>query len=449
MDRKPKVDMGNEKISRLIYKLGMPATVGMLVNALYNVVDTVFLGQGVGSLAISALTVAFPIQNLILGVGLMTGIGAASMISRSLGENRTEKADQIAGNAFLSIFLMATAMAVVGLIFMDPMLRLFGASDTVLPYAREYMRVILIGWLWFPLMMTANHIARSEGAARVAMVAMIIGTGLNIVLDPIFIFVLDMGIAGAAWATILAQLVSIAYQYRYFSRGHSMIRLGWKYLKPDMGIIKEMYAVGMSAFAQQASASGVGIIMNNAIVTWGQDLALAAYGVVFRVHAFIFMPLFGTVQALQPIVGYNYGARNVERIEEAVRQVLKWLTLIAVVGTALCLLFPGFILMAFTREPELLDLGARAMRIMSVMIPVVGVQIAGSVLYQAVGKAGPALFLALLRQVILTLPLVLILPRFFGLDGVWLVYPVSDLIAAAITGWMMWREMKVLRRELA
>ncbi len=444
-----RVDLGTDSIPRLLYKLGLPATVGMLVNALYNVVDTIFLGQGVGSLAISALTVALPIQTMILGVGMMAGIGAASLISRSLGEGKAEQADAVAGNAFLSIFLLGTLMMLAGQLFMDPILRLFGASPTVLPYAREYMRIIMLGWLWFPLVITGNNIARSEGAARAAMFTMVIGTGLNIVLDPIFIFLLDMGIAGAAWATIISQMASLLFLLRYYLRGGSMIRLGLRYLVPQKNILREIYGVGASVFASQLSASLVGIVMNQSLVLYGGDLALAAFGVVYRVHMFIFMPLFGTVQAFQPIAGYNYGARNYERLKESVRDSLIVLTLIASAGTLVLQLFPGAVMRVFTPEADLIALGSQALRIMSILVPIIGVQVLGGVLYQAIGKPGPAMFLALLRQVILTLPLVVILPRVWGLAGVFLVFPVADLLSVVITGWMINRELSVLRRELA
>ena len=447
--RKPRADLGNEKIPKLILQLGLPATVAMLVNALYNLVDTIFLGRWVGKEAIAALTVAMPLQTLMMGFGLLTGIGAASMISRSLGEKKIERADLIAGNAFLSIGLIGTGLAVGGLLFMEPVLKLFGASPTILPYAKEYMRYIFIGWIWVPMVISANNIVRSEGDAKTSMKAMLIGTGLNLVLDPVMIYWLDMGIRGAAIATIFSQFCAFLFLLNYFMRGKSLVKVGLEHLRLKWDIMREMYAIGFSSFARQMAASVVGIIMNQALVQYGGDLGLAAFGIMFRVHMFVFMPLFGVVQAMQPIVGFNYGARDFARVKESIRYSTVIITAAATLGTMFILLFPELLASIFTSDPDLIPVGATALRVASVFIPIVGVQIVASVLFQALGKAGPALFLALFRQVILTIPLVLILPRFFGLLGIWLVYPTADITAVVVSVSMLLREIKVLEKELA
>ena len=447
--RQPRADLGNEKIPKLILQLGVPAMVAMLVNALYNLVDTVFLGRWVGKEAIAALTVAMPLQTLMMGFGLLTGVGAASMISRSLGEKNIERADRIAGNAFVSVGAIGTALAVLGLLFMDPVLRLFGASPAILPYAREYMGVIFIGWIYVPLVMSANNIVRSEGDARTSMVAMLIGTGLNLILDPLMIYTLGWGIRGAAIATVFSQFCAFLYLLNYFLRGKSMVRVGLEYLRIQWDVMKEMYAIGFSSFARQLAASVVGIIMNQALVFYGGDLGLAAFGIMFRVHMFVFMPLFGVVQAMQPILGYNYGARDFARVKESIRVSTILVSAAATAGTLFIVLFPDLLAGIFTSDAALIEQGAVALRVASIFIPIVGVQIVASVVYQSLGKAGPALFLALFRQVILTIPLVLVLPRFFGLMGIWLVYPSADMIAVVVSVWMLLRELKVLERELA
>lgn len=447
--RELKADLGNERIPKLILQLGLPATVAMLVNALYNLVDTIFLGRWVGSEAIAALTVAMPLQNLMTGVGLLTGVGAASMISRSLGEKKVGQADRIAGNAFLSVGLTGTLLAIIGLVFMDPILRLFGASPTILPYAREYMRFIFIGWIYVPMVMSANNIVRSEGDAKTSMRAMLIGTGFNLVLDPIMIYFLDMGIRGAAIATIFSQFCAFLYLLHYFLSGKSMVKISLEYMKLKWDIMWEMYAIGMSSFARQLATSGLGVIMNQALVLYGGDMALASYGIMFRVHMFIFMPLFGVVQAMQPIVGFNYGARNFSRVKESIRYSTIIVTATATLGTMLILFFPQILAGIFTNEEALIQGGTTALRTASIFIPIVGIQIVSSVVFQALGKAGPALFLALFRQIILTIPMLLILPRFFGLMGVWLVFPCSDVIAVAVSAYMLIKQIKVLEIELA
>ncbi len=447
--KKLRADLGNESIPKLLWQLGLPATVAMLVNALYNLVDTIFLGRWVGTEAIAALTVAMPLQTLMMGFGLLTGVGAASMISRSLGEQRVEKADLIAGNAFLSVGIIGTVLAILGLVFLDPVLKLFGASPTILPFAREYMGVIFIGWIYLPLVMSANNIVRSEGDAKTSMKAMLIGTGLNLVLDPVMIYWLDMGIRGAAIATIFSQFCAFLYLLRYFLMGGSIVTVELQYLKLKWEIMREMYAIGFSSFARQLAASGVGIIMNRALLYYGGDLGLAAFGIMFRVHMFVFMPMFGVVQAMQPILGFNYGAKNLKRVKDAIRYTTIIISAAATVGALIILVFPQFLAGVFTTDKNLIRESVMALRVASMLIPIVGVQIVASVVYQALGKAGPALFLALFRQVILTIPLVLILPRIFGILGVWMVYPVADIIAVTVSVYMLLREMKVLEKELA
>jgi len=446
--KEKRADLGQDSIMKLIWKLGLPATVAMLVNALYNLVDTIFLGHWVGKEAIAALTVAMPLQTLMMGFGLLTGVGAASMISRSLGENRVDRADLIAGNAFMSIAVIGTTLAVIGIFNLDPILRLFGASATILPYAREYMGIIFIGWVFVPMVMSANNMVRAEGDAKTAMISMLIGTGLNLLLDPLMIYVFDLGIRGAAMATVFSQFCAFLFLLRYFLRGGSIIKLGVQYLRLQMDIMWEMYAIGFSSFARQLSASVVGLIMNQALVFYGGDLALAAFGIMFRVHMFVFMPLFGVVQAMQPILGFNYGARDYHRVRDSIRITSFVVTLAASVGTLIIMVFPRLLARIFTTDVLLIEEGIRALRFTSFLIPIVGIQIVASVVYQAIGKAGPALFLALARQVILTIPLVLVLPRFFGLVGVWMVYPVADALAFAISVTMLRWEMRVLKVEL-
>ena len=432
-----------EKIGPLLLKLSLPATVGMVVNALYNIIDTIFIGQGVGYLAIGGLTIAFPIQMVIMAVAQMIGIGAASDISRSLGAKDIERADHIAGNSFFVVGLLGILTCILGLLFIDPLLRIFGATDALLPYAKEYMTVILIGSIYFPFVVSTNNLIRAEGNAKAAMLAMLIGTLLNIVLDYIFIFPLDMGIRGAALATILSQFASLVYVLFYIYGGQSTLKVKLHHLKPDWPIIRETLSVGFPAFARQVAGSLVAIVINNSLIFYGGEIAISVYGAINRIIMFLFMPLFGVIQGMQPIAGYNFGAKNMPRVKEVVRLSILVTTVIAGISVVLGELFPASILGLFSREATLVQHGVLPLRIVISLVPIIGVQIVGAALFQSLGKPVPALVLSLLRQVLLFIPLVLILPRIYGLGllGIWIAFPLSDLFSTLITLVLLKSEM--------
>ena len=417
--------LGEEKISSLLWKLSLPATIGMLVNALYNVVDTIFIGYGVGPLAIGGLTIAFPIQMLVMAIAQMIGIGAASAISRSLGAGDKESADYYAGNSYSLIIILSLIFVGLSITFLDPLLRLFGASDTLLS-------------------VSSNNLIRAEGNAKVAMFTMLIGTVINIILDPIFIFVFDMGIRGAALATIVSQFVTFLYVIKYMYSGKSMLNLKPHHFVLKFNYITEIITVGVPAFVRQVGGSLLAIILNNSLVFYGGDLAISAYGVINRVIMFIFMPMFGVVQGLQPIAGFNYGAKKYARVNEVIKLSIKSLVIYATLGSFIAFLFPEIIFRIFTNDAQVIDIGTGALKIIVLGLPVVGVQIVSSSIYQSLGKAKPALFLSLLRQIILFIPLVLILPRIgnLGIVGIWLTYPLSDLASTAISAYMIKKEMK-------
>ncbi len=439
--------LGNEKISTVLRKLSLPATIGMVVNALYNVVDTIFIGQGVGSVAIGGLAIAFPIQMFIMAIAQMIGIGAASVISRSLGAGEIEKADNTAGNAYISIIFIAIITVILGLRFIDPLLRIFGASDTLLPYAKEYMQVIFIGSVFFMFAVASNNLIRAEGNAFVAMMSMIIGTGLNIVLDPIFIFLFDMGIRGAAMATIISQFFSFVFVMVYIYSGKSQLKVKPHHLKPDPELLKEIFTVGAPAFARQVGGSMLSIVLNNSLGFYGGDVAITIFGMINRLLMFIFMPLFGVVQGLQPIAGFNYGAKKYDRVREVIVISIKYTTIYTIVGWAIAQVFAPFFLGIFTSETHVVTQGIPILRVVVLAIPVISVQIISSAIFQAFGKARPAMILSLLRQFIMLIPMVLILPRFFGIWGIWVSFPLSDFLATVVTLGMLKSEMKDLKEK--
>ncbi len=439
----------NEKIGKLLVSLSLPATIAMIVNALYNIVDTIFIGRGIGYLAIGGLTIVFPIQMIIMAIAQMVGIGAASVISRSLGAKDYERAERAAGNSYLAVGLLGIFICIFGLAFIDPLLRIFGATDILLPYAKEYLQVILAGSIYFPFAVSTNNLIRAEGNAKTAMFSMLIGTVLNIVLDYVFIFPMGMGIRGAALATILSQLASVLYILFYMYGGRSSLKVKLHHLSPEWGMIREILAVGFPAFARQTAGSLIAILMNNSLAFYGGELAISIYGVINRVIMFLFMPLFGVVQGMQPIAGFNYGAKRFDRIKEVVRLSILVTTVFATVGTLLGELFPGFIIGLFDDDPDLIRGGVLALRLTISMVPVIGVQIIGASLFQSVGKAVPSLLLTLTRQVLFLIPLILLLPGIFGLGlaGIWLSMPLADFFSTIITFALLKKEMLKMEKH--
>ena len=436
--------LGKEPIGPLLLRMALPATVAMGVNALYNLVDTIFIGRGVGALAIGGVGIAFPVQILILGVALLVGIGSASVISRMLGQGDPDRAARAVGNAVVMIFLLSSLLAATAGLFLDPILRILGATEELMPFAREYLVTILPGAPFLATAIASNHIVRSEGRAKTAMFIMLVGAGLNIILDPIFIFGLGLGVRGAALATVTAQFISFLFAVAFYATGRSSLPLSWKHLRIHWDVVPEVTALGLAPFVRQFGQSFFIIIVNNALRTFGDELAISAFGVINKLLIFALMPLVGIAQGFQPIAGYNYGARNMFRVRQAVKLANATAVTISLIYFSVVMLFPRAIFSVFTTNPELLELGSFAMRIVLIAIPLIGMQIIGAVFFQAVGMALPSLILSMSRQIILLIPLVLILPRIFGVIGVWAAFPVADVVATTIT--MVW--LRVEMRKL-
>ena len=441
--------LGEQSIGKLLMDLSLPATIGMMVNGLYNVIDAVFIGKGVGTLAIGGLAIAFPVQMLIMGFAQMVGIGAASAVSRNLGAGEIEKADKVAGNAYTSIFSLSLLFMIFGLVFVEELLYIFGATDSILPYAKDYIVVILLGSTFFSFAVMSNNLIRSEGNAKVAMTTMLVGAGLNILLDPIFIFVFKLGIRGAALATIISQFFSFLFVIYYMYSGKSSLKVKPHHLKPDFAIIKDIFSVGFSALARSSTTSIFSIVVNNSLRIFGGDIAITIFGIVNRVIAFLFMPVIGIGHGMQPIAGFNYGAKKIDRVKKVLKLSLMVSTAIAVFGWILGETIPHIIIRAFTDDESLIKDGTTVFRIVIAMIPLLGLQFVGATLFQAIGKAVPALILSSLRQFILLTPLILILPRLFGLglQGIWLAFPIADVLASIITALLLKREMKLISLE--
>lgn len=429
--------LGTEKIGRLLARMSIPAMFAMLIQALYNVVDTIFIGRGVGALAIGGLTVVFPFQIFTMAAAMLLGTGAASVVSRALGAGDRERAVRTTGTTIAAAAFIGVVLAVVGLTLTDPILRLFGASDQLLPYAAEYLTTILYGTPFIVVAMATNSLVRAEGNAKVAMLVMLAGAISNIILDPIFIFGFGMGIRGAALATVIGQALSLLVTVVYFASGRSSFDLRTRHFLPRGRLLGPVLLLGLPAFIRQFGGSFVAVLVNNAALQYGGDLAIASFGTINRLLIFALMPIFGLAQGYQPIAGYNYGAGKLDRVKQSTR--ITGMVAVAITGFffVIMLAFTRSLLSAFTHNVEMLDIAVPAMRTIVFVLPLVGLQVVGATFFLAVGEAVPSLVLGMLRQIILLIPLVVILPPILGLEGLWIAFPIADTLAAAVTmGWL-------------
>lgn len=420
-------DLESKSIGRLLLKFSVPAVIGMLVNALYSVVDRVFIGRGVGSLALSGVAVTFPITNIIMGVGMLIGIGASTVVSIKLGQKKNEEAEEIVGNAFLLTIILTLLVTVIGLIFLNPILTLLGASAETMPYARTFARILLLGAVLQNIGFGLNSIIRSEGDAKTAMNTMLIGAVLNIILNPIFIFICKFGVAGSALATLISQAVCSIWVILYLTR-KSLVKLKKCNLKLSSHIFAEISSIGISPFIMQVAASVVTFVFNTSLVKYGGDLAVGAYSLIMSIAMLILMPSFGVNQGAQPIIGYNYGAGNIHRVKKALLYSIIVNTCISFLGWLSIELFSTSIIKLFNKDDlELIHIASNGLRIYLVAILMVGAQTACINYFQSVRKALISMTLSLLRQVVILIPFVLILPHFFDLNGIWYAGPISDV----------------------
>lgn len=420
--------LDDDHIGRLLAKLTLPAFLGMFVITLYNVVDTIFIGHYVGLLGIAGLSLVFPLQMLSMGIGQMMGMGGASLISRLIGANNIPRAEHALGNAFSGTVLLSAVVAVIGLSRVDFWLRIMGASDAVLPYAHDYMTIILFGMLFQTFGMSMNTLIRAEGNARVPMIGMMIGAGTNIVLDAIFIIPLNMGVAGAAWATVIAQVIAAAYFLRYHLGGRSFLKLHSRNLIIRWQIMKDILAIGVSALAMVLAGTIASIFVNRLLVEYGGDIHLSAFGVLHRIMLFALMPGMVLGQGLQPILGFNYGARRFDRALRAIRLTITVASSVSLLAFFVLYFFPEPIIRVFTNDPGLISVSVYGARRIFLVMPLIGFMMVGTTIFQAIGKVVQAITTSLARSAIFLLPAVLILPRVWGIDGVWWAFPITDVL---------------------
>ncbi|MDX8339236.1 MATE family efflux transporter [Draconibacterium sp. IB214405] len=433
-------------VGRLMLKYFIPAFIGVFVNALYNIVDRIFIGQGVGAEALSGISVIFPIMLIMMGFGMLIGIGTSVYVSINLGKKDMERAEQTLGTSFILMVLASILIMVVTYSLKEPILRSFGSTAETFQYANDYLDIVLGGVAFMVIGFSLNNVIRSEGNAKVAMTSMLLSSITNIILDPIFIFGLDMGVKGAAYATVISMFVLMVWVlYHFIKSKRAVVRLKVKHLTINWEIMLEILAIGMAPFSMQIAGSFVQGLLNKKLIDFGGDLAVGAMGIINSVLTLVIMAIVALNMASQPIIGFNYGAKSVKRIKDTLKITLVAATVIAIVSYALIEAFPGYIIVVFNNDSEVLyDIATRGLRLVILALPIVGFQVVASNFFQAIGKAGLSMFATLFRQVIMLIPLIYILPQFFDIDGIWISYPVADTMSAIVVGIILYREWKRL-----
>lgn len=432
-NKKATLALGTEPVGKLLVQYATPAIVAMLASSLYNMVDSIFIGQGVGPMAISGLAITFPFMNLSGAFGAAIGVGASTTLSVRLGQRDYKTAQQILGNTVVLNTIIGVVFAIVCLIFLHPILRFFGATDNTLPYASEYMVVILLGNVITHQYLGLNALLRAASKPRIAMYATIFTVVLNTALDPLFIYVFDMGIRGAAIATILAQTVALCWQLRIFGDKREMLHFQKGCFRLRSDIVKNILAIGMSPFSMHACSCIVVIFINTTLVKYGGDMAVGAYGIANRIGFLFFMVIMGINQGMQPIAGYNYGALKFDRLMRVLKLAIIAATLVMTAGWLVGELMPYPCARLFTSDEKLLQISVDAIRINMICFPLIGFQAVTTNFFQSIGKAKVSMFLSLSRQMIFLLPLLIILPPMMGVNGVWTSLPSSDTISFFVT----------------
>ncbi|WP_342304560.1 MATE family efflux transporter [Methanolobus sp. ZRKC5] len=439
--------LATQSIRKLIFKLSTPAIIGLLVQAFYNLVDTIFVGRGLGddsALGIAGISIAFPIQMLMMAIAMGIGIGGASVISRTLGMGDSDKAERTLANMVTLVIISSVVFTVLGLLFIDPLLRLFGASESVLPFAKEYTKYILMGTIFFTFSAAMSNAIRAEGHAKFAMAVMLVSSVVNIVLDPIFIFEFNMGIMGAAVATVISQMIGAVMIIHYYRGSINMVAFKPEYMALDPVLSQEIVSIGMSEFIFNSVESLVFILLNQSLLVYGGDMAIAVFGIIIKVFMIFLMPIIGIKHGILPIFGFNYGANDFGRVREAVSLSNYIAFGMCVISVLIIFLIPEQIFRVFSSDAELLAMGVPAIKISFLMMPFIGSQIVATALLQSMGKSKQALVVTLSRQVFFLPPLVLVLPLFMGVTGIWLSFPVSDFLGFVVAVVLMKKEVNKL-----
>lgn len=424
--------LGTESIGKLLMQYAVPAIIAMTASSLYNMVDSIFIGHGVGTMALSALALTFPLMNLGAAFGALVGVGAATLISVKLGQKDYDTAQRVLGNVFVLNILLGLAFTVIVFPFLNPILYFFGGSDETVEYARQFMEIILLGNVVTHLYLGLNAVLRASGHPKQAMYATIATVAINTILAPIFIFMFDWGIRGAAIATVSAQVIALLWQLKQFNNANELLHFRRGIFRLKRKIVFDSLAIGMSPFLMNLAACLIVILINQGLKKYGGDLAIGAFGIVNRLVFIVVMIVMGLNQGMQPIAGYNFGAKLYDRVNKVLKLTIIYATCVTTFGFLVGMLAPNLVVGIFTSDAELTELSATGLRITVMFFPIIGFQMVTSNFFQSIGMAGKAIFLSLTRQMLILLPCLLILPHFFGVPGVWYSMPVSDLLASLI-----------------
>ena len=422
--------LGTESIGKLLMQYAVPAIIAMTASSLYNMVDSIFIGHGVGTMALSALALTFPLMNLGAAFGALVGVGAATLISVKLGQKDYDTAQRVLGNVFVLNILLGLAFTVIVFPFLNPILYFFGGSDETVEYARQFMEIILLGNVVTHLYLGLNAVLRASGHPKQAMYATTVA--INTILAPIFIFMFDWGIRGAAIATVSAQVIALLWQLKQFNNANELLHFRRGIFRLKRKIVFDSLAIGMSPFLMNLAACLIVILINQGLKKYGGDLAIGAFGIVNRLVFIVVMIVMGLNQGMQPIAGYNFGAKLYDRVNKVLKLTIIYATCVTTFGFLVGMLAPNLVVGIFTSDAELTELSATGLRITVMFFPIIGFQMVTSNFFQSIGMAGKAIFLSLTRQMLILLPCLLILPHFFGVAGVWYSMPVSDLLASLI-----------------
>jgi putative MATE family efflux protein len=439
--------LNDDRIGRLLLKLSIPAFIGMLVMTLYNVIDTIFISYKVGPLGIAGLSIVFPLQMLSLAIGQLAGIGGASPISRLIGAGNVPRAERVLGNSISLAVILSIVVSIVGLFNIDFLLRIMGSSDTILPYAKDYMTVILFGFVIQTLSMAMGSLIIAEGNARISMNGMIIGSVLNIVFCTVFVVGLNMGVRGSALATVLAQLISLSYYLWFRFSGKGFLKLQLKNLIIEWSVIKEICAIGVASFIQMLAVSLPIVFINRELGMYGGDIAISTFGILNRLMMFAILPGIVIGQGLQPILGFNYGARRFDRALRSIKIAMIAATICSVVAFSVLYFIPQPIIRIFTDDAQVISLASHGAKDMFLTAYLAGFLMVGSTIFQALGKAIPSFITAIARSALFLIPMVLILPHFWQLDGVWLAYPVTDALTCVLVITLFIPQMQSLQKR--
>ena len=446
-NQKATLELGTKPVGQLLMRYAVPAIIAMTASSLYNMVDSIFIGQGVGAMAISGLAITFPLMNLSTAFGAGVGVGASSLLSVKLGKKDYGAAQNILGNTVMLNIITGISFSIISLLFLDPILMFFGASAQTLPYAKDYMEIILCGNVITHLYFGLNALQRAAGKPQLSMYMTIFTVVLNAILDPIFIWPLGLGIRGAAYATVLSQLFALIWQVVMFSNKAEFIHFKRGIYRLKSQLVKNIIGIGMSPFSMNVCACFVVIIINNSLVDHGGDMAVGAYGIINRI-AFIFVMItIGVNQGMQPIAGYNYGAMKFDRMMRVLKYALICGTCVTTIGFIVGQFFPEQCVRLFTSDETLISLSVHAMRLTTVSFPIIGFQMVVANFFQSIGKAKVSVFLSLSRQLVFLIPMLLVLPTLYGVDGVWYSMPVADTISALVTAIIMYLFMRKINKQ--